>query len=338
LIRVTIPDSVVIIECSAFYDCVKLFRIAIPGGVARVPYGAFSGCISLTDVTLIEGVKSIDPFAFRSCLSLATIVIPNSVNNIHDYAFYNSGLFSIAIPDSVIRIGARAFSLCDDLIRIVIGSGVDDIGDLAFDSAGLKSVYFNGNAPAVGADVFGYYSKATVYYREGTTGWGTTFAGRPTAVGCLLNITGNSCGRAYAKGSVVTSSVSSPVTDGGTRYVCTGWTMTGNLPLSGTATSFSMTLTNNATLTWRWSTNYYLTVVTPSNGTVDVSSGWKPAGSIMTITADPDPRYRMGYWLVNGAERNKGQLTLALTSTAPLAVEIFFQKNVAMPWLNLLLE
>jgi hypothetical protein len=39
---------------------------------------------------------------------------------------------------------------------------------------------------------------------------------------------------------------------GPTQYVCTGWSMTGQEPTSGTGTSFQMTVTNDAVLTWIW--------------------------------------------------------------------------------------
>jgi hypothetical protein len=58
-------------------------------------------------------------------------------------------------------------------------------------------VYFQGNAPSFGSDVFDYWynngsggrqliwDPATVSYLAGTTGWGTTFRGRPTALWVL---------------------------------------------------------------------------------------------------------------------------------------------------------
>jgi hypothetical protein len=48
------------------------------------------------------------------------------------------------------------------------------------------------------------------------------------------------------------------VTDGiVTQYLCLGWDMTGNAPFSGNQSSFTMIVTNNATLTWFFSTNVY---------------------------------------------------------------------------------
>lgn len=44
----------------------------------------------------------------------------------------------------------------------------------------LTGAYFEGTAPTGGSNVF-YGSTTTIYYLPGTTGWGTTFSGRPTA-------------------------------------------------------------------------------------------------------------------------------------------------------------
>jgi hypothetical protein len=71
-----------------------------------------------------------------------------------------SGLTSITIPDNVTSIGRYAF-----------------IGDTS-----LTSVYFKGNAPSIGGSVFSGDTNTTVYYLPGTTGWGPTFGGRPTAL------------------------------------------------------------------------------------------------------------------------------------------------------------
>jgi hypothetical protein len=51
---------------------------------------------------------------------------------------------------------------------------------------------------------------------------------------------------------------------GSTQYVCTGWTMTGHEPASGTTTNFAMTVTNHAVLTWNWSPYNVLPVANPN--------------------------------------------------------------------------
>jgi hypothetical protein len=70
-------------------------------------------------------------------------------------------LTSIVIPSSVTRIDSGAFNDC----------------------FGLQAAYFAGNAPhdPYGRIFEGSY-QTTVYYLPGTTGWRTSFGGRPTAV------------------------------------------------------------------------------------------------------------------------------------------------------------
>src|SRR5262249_18050316 len=61
---------------------------------------------------------------------------------------------------------------------------ITSIGASAFDVCpALLGVYFKGNAPSVDPpSAFPSDSRATVYYVPGTTGWGPTFDGRPTAL------------------------------------------------------------------------------------------------------------------------------------------------------------
>lgn len=57
----------------------------------------------------------------------------------------------------------------------------------------------------------------------------------------------------YNDGSSITCSVTSPVTEGGVTYFCTGWSGTGSVPSSGTGTSTgSFTITQDSNITWNW--------------------------------------------------------------------------------------
>src|SRR5438045_3215565 len=90
------------------------------------------------------------------------------------------------IQDGAGAMGAGnfgAFSFCTSLTNVVVGSSVTNMGDYAFlGCTNLLSVYCRGNAPRSGIDVFGNADNTTVFYLPGTTGWGPTFGGRPTAV------------------------------------------------------------------------------------------------------------------------------------------------------------
>jgi hypothetical protein len=95
----------------------------------------------------------------------------------------------VAIPSTiygvpVIDIESFAFWGCTNLTSITIPAGITNIDDHAFYyCTNLIAAYFQGNAPSLGDSyVFGGDNKSTVYYLPGTTGWGTTFGGRPTAL------------------------------------------------------------------------------------------------------------------------------------------------------------
>ncbi|MHC1767419.1 MAG: leucine-rich repeat domain-containing protein [Verrucomicrobiia bacterium] len=87
------------------------------------------------------------------------------------------------IPNSVTTIGEVAFSGCTSLTSVTIPNSVTSIGFEAFgDCTSLSGVYFEGNAPVIWGPGDSIGSNGTVYYLPGTTGWGTTFGGRPTAL------------------------------------------------------------------------------------------------------------------------------------------------------------
>lgn len=136
--------------------------------------------------TIPSGVVSIGYYAFRDCSRLTGITIPDSVTRIiGNQTFANcSRLTNAALGNGLARIVSYAFSACTNLASVSIGSGVTRIDAGAFENCpNLTGVYFKGNVPSLnGSDVFKSDNKATVYYLSGTTGWGETFGGRPTAV------------------------------------------------------------------------------------------------------------------------------------------------------------
>jgi hypothetical protein len=145
----------------------------IGNGVTNIGLGTFYGCTSLTTITVASFnpiYSGVDGVLFNK--SQTTLIqcpggkagsytIPNSVTNIADDAFeYCTSLTGVTIPTSVTSIGNEAFRCCFS----------------------LTGVCFNGNAPSIGLIVFDSDDNATVYYLAGTTGWGPTFGGRPTAL------------------------------------------------------------------------------------------------------------------------------------------------------------
>jgi uncharacterized repeat protein (TIGR01451 family) len=135
---------------------------------------------------------------------------------------------------------------------------------------------------------------------------------------------------AYTGGSTITNSVSTPDERGTTQYVCSGWTMTGNAPLTGTNSSFVTTLTNSAALTWLWTTNFYFSRTEGPNGHVaGPSNGWCALGGSVTVTAVPNAYYHFDSWTgsVEGAAAHTNPL--ALTMNCAKSLSAAFAENLA---------
>jgi hypothetical protein len=218
LTSVTIPDSVTNLQGDTFLECTHLTEIVvdtlnpvytsvagvvfdksqttlvmcpagraggytIPNSVTSIEGEAFKAC-GLTSVVIPDTVTSIGVYVFANCSSLTNATISNSFTSIGTGMFYGcSNLPCVTIPNRVTTIGSQAFAKCTSLISVTIPSSVTDIQDTAFwNCSSLTSVYFQGNAPSLTLDAFLGANNATVYYLPGTTGWATTFGGRPTVL------------------------------------------------------------------------------------------------------------------------------------------------------------
>ncbi len=164
----------------AFSDLSSLTGVMIPDCVTNLGEAAFSVCTNLITVTIGNGIASIRGGGgtgwwgtFQWCTSLSRITIPDNVT---------------AIGDGELHLGGAlgAFYGCSSLTNVTVGKGLGYLGTGAFNyCSNLVGVYFQGDAPTPGVnyfgeDIFHYTDSAILYYLPGTTGWGPTYAGRPT--------------------------------------------------------------------------------------------------------------------------------------------------------------
>jgi hypothetical protein len=161
-----------------------------------------------------------------------------------DSGFYGcTSLTSVTIGNSVVSIGDGAFASCLSLTSTTIPDSVVSIGYATFDGCtSLTGVYFLGNAPQ--PNVFFGDNDATVYYLSGTTGWGTTFGGRPTAPWFLPNpliLTGLSFGvQSNAFGFIISWATNLPVVvEACTSLVNPAWSPIGTKTLTNGSSYFS---------------------------------------------------------------------------------------------------
>jgi hypothetical protein len=195
LTRVTIPNSVTILGMSSFADNTGLTNVTIPGSVTTISDSAFNNS-GLTSVVIPDSVTNIGASAFSWCWNLTNLTIGNHVTFIGASAFsVCPNLTRVVIPDSVTWIDeglldwggpVGVFGRCTSLTNVTVGSGLAYLGGGAFVFCpNLTGVYFRGNAPALDGSMFGqrifdYSDSVIVYYLGGTTGWVSTYAGRPT--------------------------------------------------------------------------------------------------------------------------------------------------------------
>ncbi len=164
-------------------------HVAIPAtldgySVTVVGVLAFNNKDTITSVAIPDSVRLIDRFAFFDCDALPSITIPDSVQSIGGHAFQDCGkLESVEIGAGVTTIGSQAFLNCEVLLSITIPDSVRHLGNQVFQHCtALEAVYFEGNAPSLGGTLVFYNAPVTIYYLPGTSGWGSMFGGRPTAL------------------------------------------------------------------------------------------------------------------------------------------------------------
>jgi len=157
-------------------------EVFIPSSVTSIGKGAFAGS-PLTSLAFLPGsTATIGDNAFSACGHLTTVIFPSQGHiAIGNWSFADCNrLTSLTLSDSVTSIGYMAFGRCTVLTQATIARTVTSLGEFAFyNCSNLKIIMFQGNAPAADNTVFTGDSLATVYYRAGTQGWGSTFGGAP---------------------------------------------------------------------------------------------------------------------------------------------------------------
>lgn len=168
----TVPDSVTVIENSAFYYCTDLHSITIPDSVTEIGDDAFNQC-GLQEMTLPAGLTRIGENLFWSNFDLTRVTIPEGVVSIGSYAFTNCDRLSdLRLPGGLETIGEYAFSGCYSLQGVVLPAGMKTVGPYAFnDCQALEEVVISGGHTAIDAAAFSGCAVLTVYYGGSDEQW-----------------------------------------------------------------------------------------------------------------------------------------------------------------------
>ena len=167
---VIVPDSVIDIGETAFYNCDNLTSVTflstnirsmgnrifsncdnltsviLPGNLQSIPHQMFYYCKKLESITIPESVTKIEYEAFAGCLNLSSLILPQNISSIGESAFSHcANLESVVIPNGVTVISNNTFLGCTDLTSISIPQSVKNIFPKAFYNCNnLTTVYYDG--------------------------------------------------------------------------------------------------------------------------------------------------------------------------------------------------
>ena len=125
----------------------------------------------------------------------------------------------------------------------------------------------------------------------------------------------------------------SPLSGGtGTQYVCVAGTVADNDCTQVAPAHVTLTLTNNAVLTWQWATNYWLATETSGNGAVDAASGWTNAGAAIEITAAAGSNWVFSRWSgdTDGCAAGSNRITVAMSQPRRIMAEFLPLSDVVV--------
>ena len=165
---VTLPESLTTLGGEAFRGNTNLTTVTLPAGLVGIGVYAFYGCKNLESVTLPESLTTLGDNAFRSCKSLKIVKIPSKVTAIPDHCFEGcSSLESVTIPEGVTDIGAYAFSCCN-LNALTLPESLEAIGRIAFNgNRSLKSVNIPAKVKTIESYAFASCSLTDLVIQEG---------------------------------------------------------------------------------------------------------------------------------------------------------------------------
>ena len=154
---VTIPNSVLSIDESAFHDCSQftLTTVNFPNNLKVIGRNAFRNCQVLTTINFPSSLLEIGQEAFYNCSSITSLSIPNSVTAIGKEAFCGcASISALSISNSLTTLDDGVFRGCHNIVSVTIPNSVSSIGKSTFAGCGLTSIVLPNNITSIGRNAF----------------------------------------------------------------------------------------------------------------------------------------------------------------------------------------
>lgn len=165
--KISVPDTVNVIEAGAFVECSALKDIILPTGLSEIAPSTFLGCSSLESIVIPDTVTRIDNAAFLRCSKLKKITMPDTITYIGSSSFQLcTALEEIALPKELSETGTGLFMNCSSLKRVEIPDGLKEVKNHFFTKCtALEQVVFPASISEFAPDCFeGCENLKTVYY------------------------------------------------------------------------------------------------------------------------------------------------------------------------------
>lgn len=156
--KVVFPDSLTSIPRAFCRSVSALEEVKLPANLKIISNASFSECTNLKTIDLPDTVTEIGAFAFADCTSLKDFTIPDGIKSIGEEAFYNSGITSLVVPESVETIDKLAFSHMANLTNATFPAGC---GITFSDCKNLKTAKITGNPTVIDNYMFYECSQLT---------------------------------------------------------------------------------------------------------------------------------------------------------------------------------
>lgn len=133
LTSVQMHDGIRVVGHNAFLGCPLLNGVVLNDEITSIEYDAFNGCSSLQLTELPDALTHIGDRAFRGTAAITgDLTVPSGVTTLGYQAFYESGITSAVLPESITSWGSEIFCRCRSLKHVQLPNSLTRIGNYMF--------------------------------------------------------------------------------------------------------------------------------------------------------------------------------------------------------------